>query len=117
VKSITILVEDTDQATDICRMLSHAEAVGELDFSFNVSVTDTEPEVSKEPEVVITYNRWQFFEDDEVTDKEWSQLVAEADDMDCSFIYEVIHDVMTAHLESIRSANHRKMGEGKEVSS
>ena len=45
-KRITILVEDTDQATDICRMLSHAEAVGELDFSFNVSVTDTEPEVS-----------------------------------------------------------------------
>ena len=109
-KSITILVEDTDQATDICRMLSHAEAVGELDFSFNVSVTDTEPE----REVVITYNRWQFFEGDEVTDKEWSQLVAEADDMDCSFIHEAIHDVMTAHLERIRSANHRKM---KEVSS
>jgi len=26
-------------------MLSHAEAVGELDFSFNLTVTDTEPEM------------------------------------------------------------------------
>lgn len=108
-KRITILVKDTDQATDICRMLSHAEAVGELDFLLNVSVTDTEPEVSKEPEVVMSWDREMFFEGGEVTDEEWAECCAKANDMDCSMIHEAIDELMMAHLKEMRK--------GKEVSS
>ena len=108
-KSINILVEDTDQASDICRMLSHAEAVGELDFSFNLSVTDTESDVDEEPEVVMSWDREMFFEDDEVTDEEWAECCAKANDMDCSMIHEAIDELMKAHLKEMRK--------GKEVSS
>jgi tryptophanyl-tRNA synthetase len=101
VKRITILVEDTDQATDICRMLSHAEAVGELDFSFNVSVTDTEPDEDEEPQVVISWDKEQFFEEGEVTDEEWAECCAKANDITGQMWEDVAFTIET-HLKEMR---------------
>jgi len=42
VKKITILVDSVDQVDGILGMLSHEEACGEIDFSFNVKVEDVE---------------------------------------------------------------------------
>jgi len=104
VKIINILVGDADQATDICRMLNHAEAVGELDFSFDVSVTDTESDEDEEPEVVMSWDREMFFEDDEVTDEEWAECCAKANGMDCSGIWEDVAFTIETHLKEMREA-------------